>query len=53
MIRERSEFLVPAGLLDSDPGARAENTIFWGSRAPWYVEPQAIPRFDERPGQVK
>lgn len=48
-ILERSEYLIPAGLLDNDPSARPENIIFWGSRAPWYVEPQAIPRFDERP----
>ena len=48
-IRERDDFLVPAGLLDSDPVARPENIIFWGSRAPWYVEPQEIPRFAERP----
>jgi hypothetical protein len=48
-IAERGEFLVPAGLLDNDPLARPENIIFWGSKAPWYVEPQAIPRFDERP----
>lgn len=49
LIRERSEFLIPAGLLDSDPGVRPGNAIFWGSKAPWYLEPQAIPRFDERP----
>lgn len=48
-LRGRDDFLVPAGLLDNDPGARPENTIYWGSRAPWYVEPQAIPKFDERP----
>ncbi len=48
-ILERSEYLIPAGLLDNDPVAHPENSIFWGSRAPWYVEPQAIPRFDERP----
>lgn len=48
-IAERGEFLVPAGLLDGDPAARPENAIFWGSRAPWYVGPGEIPRFDERP----
>ena len=49
LIRERSEFLIPAGLLDSDPAVRPQNSIFWGSKAPWYVEPQEIPRFAERP----
>jgi len=27
---------------------RPQHSIFWGSRAPWYVEPQAMPRFEER-----
>jgi len=49
LIPERNEFLVPAGLLDGDPVARPQNAIFWGSRASWYVEPQEIPRFTERP----
>ena len=48
-IAVRSEYLVPAGVLDADPGARPENAIYWGSRAPWYVEPDKMPRFDERP----
>ncbi|HET9403841.1 MAG TPA: GFA family protein [Burkholderiales bacterium] len=49
LIAERNEYLVPAGLLDNDPVARPENAIFWGSKAPWHVETQTIPRFDERP----
>ena len=47
-IPERSEYLVPAGLLDNDPAMRPQHSIFWGSRALWYVEPQAMPRFEER-----
>jgi hypothetical protein len=39
--------LIPAGLLDSDPGARPENSIFWKSKAAWYVSPQGMPKFDE------
>jgi len=41
--------LVPAGLLDTDPGARPENNIYWGSRACWYDEPETMPKFAERP----
>ena len=40
-------YLVPAGILDSDPGLRPEYSIFWASRAPWYVETQALAKFDE------
>ena len=46
-VREGDNYLIPAGLLDDDPGTRPENSIFWGSRAPWYVEPQEIPKFAE------
>jgi len=40
-------YLVPAGVLDTSPDARPEHSIFWTSRAEWYVEPSVHPRFDE------
>jgi hypothetical protein len=45
--RDRDAYLVPAGLLDGDPAVRPQSSIFWASRAPWYVEPGAAPKFDE------
>ncbi len=39
--------LIPAGLLDGDPGARPENIIYWKSKAAWYVPPLDMPKFDE------
>ena len=48
-IPDRDVVLVPAGLLENDPGLRPKNSIFWGSKAPWYVEPQEMPKFAERP----
>ena len=39
--------LIPAGTLDSDPGVRPENIIFWKSKATWYVPPHDLPKFDE------
>lgn len=39
--------LIPAGLLDGDPGMRPENSIFWKSKANWYVEAREMPRLDE------
>ena len=39
--------LVPAGVLDADPGARPDMSIFWKSRAPWYVAPADMPAHDE------
>ena len=39
--------LVPAGLFDADPGVRPENSIFWASKAAWYVSPHDHARNDE------
>jgi hypothetical protein len=39
--------LIPAGVLDADPGARPENSIFWKSKAAWYVSPDEMKKFDE------
>src|SRR5918996_4634523 len=30
-VKGRDDFLVPAGLLDAEPGMRPQNSIFWGS----------------------
>ena len=48
-VRGRDDMLIPAGLLDQPPAdmPRPENSIFWGSRAPWYVEPHAMPCFND------
>ena len=45
----RDDYLVPAGILDTDPGKRPEQSIFWDSRAPWYVEPEGTAKFKEYP----
>jgi hypothetical protein len=46
----RDDYLVPAGIIDSDPGLRPEHSIFWGSKAEWYVEPGEMRKFAEYPG---
>ncbi len=33
--------------LAGDPGARPDNSIFWKSKAAWYVSPQELKKFDE------
>ena len=44
-VRGRDDMLIPAGLLDQAPAdcPKPENSIFWGSRARWYVTPDARP----------
>lgn len=48
-MRGRDDMLIPAGLLDNAPAdmARPGNSIFWGSRAKWYVEPKDMPCLNE------
>jgi hypothetical protein len=46
-IKTRDDYLVPAGLLDGDLPYRPEHSIFWGSKAGWYVEPRDLPKFTE------
>jgi hypothetical protein len=46
-IKTRDDYLVPAGLLDGDLPHRPEHSIFWGSKAGWYVEPRDLPKFTE------
>jgi hypothetical protein len=41
--------VVPAGSLDDHPGIGPFQNIFWESRAAWYVEPSALPSYEELP----
>ena len=46
---ERGIAIVPMGSLDDDPGARSERHIFVGSRAPWDVITDDLPRDEAAP----
>ena len=48
-IKTQDNYLVPAGLLDGEPPTGPEHSIFWGSKAGWYVEPGQLQRFTEYP----
>jgi hypothetical protein len=41
--------LVPASLLDADPGTRPQGHIFVASKAPWYTIRDTLPQFAELP----
>ena len=38
-VKTTDNMLIPAGVLDADPGMRPENSIFWKSKSAWYVSP--------------
>jgi len=39
--------LIPAGVLDGTPDLRPEGSIFWDSRAEWFIETQSLPKSGE------
>ena len=46
-IATTENYLVPAGVLDDSPDARPDRLIFWGSRAPWFVETTEVGKHAE------
>lgn len=47
--RNGAHLVVPAGVLDEDPGIVPDRQIFWASRACWYEGGLPAPRFAEYP----
>ena len=47
---ERGIANIPFGSLDDDPGRGADDHIFIGSKAPWYMITDKLPCFQERSG---
>jgi hypothetical protein len=47
--RDGARMVVPAGSLDDNPGTRPEAIVFWGSRAPWYIDCSGMTKHDETP----
>jgi len=43
-----ANMLIPAGVLDADPGARPDMSIYWKSRSEWYLPVADMPTFDEQ-----
>lgn len=39
--------LIPAGVLDANPDLKPDSSIFWGSKAGWFVETPALPKHEE------
>ena len=39
--------LIPAGVLDGTPDLKPDGSIFWGSRAAWFIETPELPKAEE------
>ena len=42
-------YIIPAGTLDNDPGARPMHNIYYADKAPWYVDVESLIKYDELP----
>jgi hypothetical protein len=48
-VPELESVMVPAGSLDSEAPIQPQARIFWGSRATWSCDGDAVPRYEEYP----
>lgn len=51
IIKASASVLVPAGSLEGLSDTQPKQSIFWGSRAEWYLSPEGIPRFEGLPSR--
>ena len=49
LTKSKKAIVVPAGTLDSDPGIKPSQNVFWGSRAEWYKEASELVKHEELP----
>lgn len=49
MVQGGKNLVIPAGTLDEDPEILPQQSIYWESRAHWYIEPGALPRHAQLP----
>jgi len=47
--KSKKAIVIPAGTLDSDPGIRPLQNIFWDSKAEWYKDASELVKYDELP----
>jgi hypothetical protein len=47
--KNKKTVVVPAGTLDTDPGIKPFQNIFWKSRAQWYKDVSELVKYDELP----
>ncbi len=47
--QQGSAIVIPAGTLDDDPEIKPTQNIFWDSHAPWHLEVDALPKFEQFP----
>ncbi len=51
--KSNKAMIVPAGSLDTGPEIKPENSLFWNSRANWYVLPHTLNTYPTLPRKSK
>jgi len=46
-------WVVPSGLLDSDPSLRPQANIYWAEHAPWYVSADHLVKHEGPPAETR
>jgi len=49
MTKTKGAVIIPAGTLDVDPGVKPIHNIYLANRAPWYVDPEKLLKYQELP----
>ena len=49
LTQPKNNLIIPAGSLDDELDIKPKQSIYWGSKAKWYVETSEIPFHDELP----
>src|SRR5262245_44469196 len=47
--RDGSMIVIPVGTLDDDPGQHPQAIVYWGSRAPWFLDCSEMTKHEEMP----
>jgi len=50
--KTKKAVVVPAGTLDTDPGIRPIQNIYWGSKAEWYQDVSELVKYEELPVKI-
>ncbi len=49
LTQPKNNLIIPAGSLDDELDIKPEQSIYWGSKACWYLSPSELPVHDELP----
>jgi len=49
--KTKKTIIIPAGTLDTEPPLAPQQSVFYGSKADWYISPDKLPKHDQLPSR--